>query len=54
MGHPCDLCGRSRHVGAIKRYEDILWLCPRCDEYVDYQPVKLAETVKTFIIGNAL
>ncbi|HNY66379.1 MAG TPA: hypothetical protein PKM41_13170 [Deltaproteobacteria bacterium] len=54
MEYPCDLCGGARHVSAIDLYEDPLWLCPRCNEYVGCHPGRLSGMVKTFIIGNAL
>lgn len=56
IDHHCDLCGKTRNVNVkeIEHYESPVWLCHGCDDYIDYQPEKLAEIVKAFIIGNAL
>lgn len=50
----CDMCSKAvgRQIGV--RREDNLWMCPRCNEFLDRLPGELNFLTVRYLIGNVL
>ncbi len=50
----CDMCGRTIRFTDVQQSKGIIWMCPRCNAYVENLPKALNETTSRFLIGNVL
>lgn len=50
----CDMCGTTIRFTDVQQSKGIIWMCPRCNTYVENLPQALYETTSRFLIGNVL
>lgn len=50
----CDMCGQPVKIGNLKGQKGPLWMCPRCNDFVESLPDVLGEELDRYLMGNVL